>query len=112
MAKGLSKKLEEKITRLSEGIIIKNELEKRLKSGQKLRIKYGVDVTSPFLHLGHAVNLWLMRAFQEEGHKIVFLVGDFTTRIGDPTGRNEKRPKISVGRRYKKGSERIYKTGF
>ncbi|QQG45920.1 MAG: tyrosine--tRNA ligase [Candidatus Niyogibacteria bacterium] len=90
-----SSKLNEKISRLSEEIITEKELEGRLKSGQKLRIKYGVDVTSPFLHLGHAVNLWLMRAFQEEGHKIVFLVGDFTTRIGDPTGRNEKRPKIS-----------------
>lgn len=95
MGKGISQKLKEKIDRLSEEVITKKELEERLKSGAKLRIKYGVDVTSPFLHLGHAVNLWLMRAFQEEGHKVVFLIGDFTTKIGDPTGRDEKRPKVS-----------------
>ncbi|OGZ30489.1 MAG: tyrosine--tRNA ligase [Candidatus Niyogibacteria bacterium RIFCSPLOWO2_01_FULL_45_48] len=91
----LDSKLNEKISRLSESIITERELEGRLKSGKKLRIKYGVDVTSPFLHLGHAVNLWLMRAFQEGGHKVVFLIGDFTTKIGDPTGRNEKRPRVS-----------------
>lgn len=108
MGNGLNEKLNEKISRLSDEIITASELESRLKSGAKLRIKYGVDVTSPFLHLGHAVNLWLMRAFQEEGHKVVFLIGDFTTKIGDPTGRNEKRPKISDSD-IKKGAKEFLK---
>lgn len=108
MEKEFSSNLFEKINRLAENIITKKELESRLKSGKKLRIKYGVDVTSPTLHLGHAVNLWLMRAFQEEGHKVVFLIGDFTTKIGDPTGRNEKRPRISDSD-IKKGAKEFLK---
>ena len=67
------------------------ELEKKLAKGEQLRIKYGVDVTGPFMHIGHAVNLWLMRHFQEAGHKVVFLIGDFTTLIGDPTGKSATR---------------------
>ncbi len=78
-----------------EQIIDAQSLEGRLLSGEKLRIKYGVDVTSPVLHLGHAVNLWKMRELQEMGHKVIFLIGDFTTRIGDPTGRSMARPQIS-----------------
>lgn len=70
------------------------ELQEKLQNGEPLRIKYGVDVTAPFLHLGHAVNLWLMRHFQEKGHKVVFLIGDFTTRIGDPTGKSITRKEI------------------
>jgi tyrosyl-tRNA synthetase len=59
-----------------------------------LRIKYGVDLTAPHLHIGHAVNLWMMRLLQDLGHKVIFLIGDATTRIGDPTGRNALRPII------------------
>ncbi len=70
------------------------ELQEKLQNGEPLRIKYGVDVTAPFLHLGHAVNLWLMRHFQEKGHKVVFLIGDFTTRIGDPSGKSKTRKEI------------------
>ena len=70
------------------------ELRKKLATAKPLRIKYGVDVTAPFLHIGHAVNLWLMRYLQECGHKVVFLIGDFTTRIGDPTGKSEARKEI------------------
>jgi len=62
-----------------------------LDSGRKLRIKFGADVTAGFLHLGHAVNLWMMREMQERGHLVQFLIGDFTTRIGDPTGRSGAR---------------------
>ena len=91
----MNEKLTDLFSRSVERVIGKEELEEKLKSGKKLRIKYGVDVTAPFLHIGHAVNLWLMRAFQEEGHKVVFLIGDFTTKIGDPTGRVEMRPSIS-----------------
>ncbi|MCD6471165.1 tyrosine--tRNA ligase [bacterium] len=88
-------KIKKLLSRNVEKIIDKERLEKLLLSGKKLRIKYGVDVTSPMLHLGHAVNLWKMREFQELGHKVVFLIGDFTTRIGDPTGKSLTRPLIS-----------------
>ena len=96
MAKPLNsnKKLLESFARTSEEIFSLNEFEELLKSGKQIRIKYGVDVTSPFLHIGHAVNLWMMRELQELGHKVIFLIGDFTTQIGDPTGRCDTRPII------------------
>ena len=96
MAKPLNsnKKLLESFSRTSEEIFSLNEFEELLKSGKQIRIKYGVDVTSPFLHIGHAVNLWMMRELQELGHKVIFLIGDFTTQIGDPTGRSDTRPII------------------
>lgn len=62
-----------------------------LDSGRKLKVKFGADVTAGFLHLGHAVNLWMMREMQERGHLVQFLIGDFTTRVGDPTGRSGAR---------------------
>lgn len=80
--------------RTGESFFSKEEFGKKLRTGKKLRIKYGVDVTAPSLHIGHGVNLWLMRYMQNLGHKVVFLIGDFTTRIGDPTGRNDARPVI------------------
>lgn len=79
------------IARTTDQIFSLEELRERLAKGRPLRIKYGVDVTAPFLHIGHAVNLWMMRHFQEHGHVVVFLVGDFTTRIGDPTGKSKTR---------------------
>ncbi len=97
-------KINETLSRLAESTIKADELKARLASGKKLRIKYGVDVTAPFLHIGHAVNLWAMRAFQESGHKVVFLIGDFTTKIGDPTGRNEARKEIP-DKDIKRGTE-------
>ncbi|MBU6415361.1 tyrosine--tRNA ligase [Patescibacteria group bacterium] len=78
-----------------ETVYTEEEWLKRISGKTKLRVKYGVDVTSPFLHLGHAVNLWKMRELQEMGHKIIFLIGDFTTTIGDPTGRAGARPELS-----------------
>ncbi|HLI43388.1 MAG TPA: tyrosine--tRNA ligase [Acidimicrobiales bacterium] len=80
--------------RTTDEIVTLEELKTKLRSGRKLRIKYGVDVTAPFLHIGHAVNLWMMREMQEAGHVVIFLIGDFTTRVGDPTGRSESRPVI------------------
>jgi len=62
-----------------------------LDSGRKLKVKFGADVTAGFLHIGHAVNLWMMREMQERGHLVQFLIGDFTTRVGDPTGRSGAR---------------------
>lgn len=80
--------------RTTEQIVTLDELRERLLSGRQIRIKYGVDVTAPQMHIGHAVNLWMMRRLQEIGHKVIFLVGDFTTQIGDPTGKNKTRPII------------------
>ncbi|MDT5014713.1 MAG: tyrosyl-tRNA synthetase [Mycobacterium sp.] len=78
-----------------DSIIGEDELLAQLASGKSLRIKYGVDCTAPDLHLGHAVNLWMMRHLQEHGHRVVFLLGDTTTQIGDPTGKSETRPVLS-----------------
>lgn len=83
------------LARTSEQVFGASALEDRLAEGRPLRIKYGVDVTAPFLHIGHAVNLWAMRELQDAGHKVDFLIGNFTTRIGDPTGKSRTRPHIS-----------------
>lgn len=83
-------------TRAVEEVLTRDELKDKLKSGKKLRIKFGVDITAPTLHVGNAVNLWKMRELQGYGHKVVFLIGDFTTKIGDPTGRVEARKKAAV----------------
>jgi tyrosyl-tRNA synthetase len=79
------------LARTTDGVFSLEELKKKLAGGKPLKIKYGVDVTSPFLHIGHAVNLWMMRYMQERGHIVQFLIGDFTTRIGDPTGKTAAR---------------------
>ncbi|WP_152365333.1 tyrosine--tRNA ligase [Microlunatus speluncae] len=81
--------------RTTEQIVGRETFVQRLESGRPLRIKYGVDCTAPDLHLGHAVNLWLMRYLQDRGHRVIFLLGDVTTRIGDPTDRSETRPVLS-----------------
>lgn len=81
--------------RAIEDIVTVAELRAKLDSGRPLRIKHGVDATSPDLHLGHAANLWKIRALQEAGHKAVILFGDATTLIGDPTGRMKARPVLS-----------------
>jgi tyrosyl-tRNA synthetase len=83
-----------KLERTADQYFSKEELKAKLKSGKPLRIKYSVDVTSPVLHIGHAVNLWMLRYLQSLGHKVVFLIGDFTARIGDPDERMETRPVI------------------
>lgn len=71
------------------------DLKEKLDSGRKLRIKAGFDPTAPDLHLGHVVLLRKLRHFQDAGHVIQFLIGDFTSMIGDPTGRNETRPPLT-----------------
>lgn len=75
-----------------EEVIGGDELERDLRAGKKLRLKLGVDPTRPDLHLGHAVVLQILRRFQEAGHTVIFLIGDGTTRIGDPSGRDTTRP--------------------
>ena len=71
------------------------ELEKKLAKNKPLRVKLGMDPTSPDLHLGHAVVLSHLKLFQDLGHDVIFLIGDFTTRIGDPTGRSKTRPPLT-----------------
>ena len=78
-----------------EQIIPQEEFEKKLASGKKLRIKLGMDPTAPDLHLGHVVTLSKMRQFQAFGHDVIFLIGDFTARIGDPSGRSKTRPPLT-----------------
>lgn len=76
-------------------IIPQDQLIKKLESGEKLKIKLGMDPTSPDLHLGHAVVLEKMKDFQDLGHEIIFLIGDFTAKIGDPTGKSKTRPPLT-----------------
>lgn len=80
------------LTRGVEGIYAIEELKKKLESGRVLRIKLGMDPTAPDIHLGHSVVLRKMRQFQDAGHKAVLIIGDYTARIGDPTGRDTTRP--------------------
>ena len=79
------------IARGADEVLKREELEARLKEGRPLRIKAGFDPTAPDLHLGHTVLLNKMRQFQDLGHQVVFLIGDFTGLIGDPTGKNATR---------------------
>ena len=75
-------------------VVSRDDLAARLKEGRPLRVKFGIDPSGPMLHLGHAVVLRQLRAFQDCGHKAVLVVGDFTARIGDPTGReNSRKPR-------------------
>src|SRR3989338_4238607 len=83
------------LSRGVEEIIDRNHLEQALKSGKKLRVKLGIDPTSPNIHIGRAVVLWKLRAFQELGHKVVFIVGDFTGLIGDTSDKDAERPMMS-----------------
>ncbi|MEJ2043019.1 MAG: tyrosine--tRNA ligase [Reinekea sp.] len=83
------------IRRGTEEILVEEELVEKLKSGKTLRIKAGFDPTAPDLHLGHTVLINKMRQFQELGHKVIFLIGDFTGLIGDPTGKSATRPPLT-----------------
>jgi tyrosyl-tRNA synthetase len=111
----------EKIKKLLSGggvgeIIGRKVLEKKLASGKKLIVKFGADPTRPDLHLGHAVALRKMREFQDLGHKVAFLIGDATTKIGDPTGKDKTRPVMSDAeirnnaQTYVKQASKILKT--
>ena len=70
-------------------------LEERLATGERLRVKLGLDPTAPDLHLGHTVVLQKLREFQDLGHTVVLIVGDYTARVGDPSGRSATRPVLS-----------------
>jgi tyrosyl-tRNA synthetase len=78
-------------------LLPENGLAEKLKLGRQLRVKLGIDVTSPDIHVGRAIPLQRMRAFQDAGHLGVLIVGDYTTRIGDPSGRSTERPMLDPG---------------
>jgi tyrosyl-tRNA synthetase len=85
----------ERLTRNAVHVLPEGELERKLTLGRPLRVKLGIDVTAPEMHVGHAIPLRRMRAFQDAGHIGVLIVGDYTTRIGDPSGRSAERPVLS-----------------
>ena len=107
-----TKKAIELISRGVEEVLIEEELKKKLNSGKKLNIKAGFDPTAPDLHLGHTVLINKLRQFQTLGHQIIFLIGDFTGMIGDPSGKSATRPPLStreVKENAKTYQEQIFK---
>ena len=86
-----SQKINELLCRGVEKVIIQKNLAKRLKKGEVLRVKHGVDPTGPKIHLGRATQFWKLKAFQELGHKIILIIGDFTAQIGDASDKQSKR---------------------
>lgn len=91
----MNKEVKELLSRGVSEIIGGADLEKRLASGEKLRIKLGIDPTSPDLHIGRAIPLLKLRDFQKQGHQVVFIVGDFTAVIGDTSDKDSERPMLS-----------------
>jgi len=87
--------MDELLTRGVDQIVGQPELEKAIAAGSRLRIKFGVDPTRPDLHIGHAVALRKLREFQDMGHTVIFLIGDYTTKVGDPSGKSKTRPMLT-----------------
>jgi tyrosyl-tRNA synthetase len=81
----------------TEEVLPKGTLEKQLAEGQPLRVKLGIDPTAPDIHLGHVVVLTKLAQFQEQGHQVVLIIGDYTARVGDPSGRDTQRPILTPG---------------
>ncbi len=88
--------LDELLTRGVAEVIVEADLRRRLEAGDKLRLKQGFDPSRPDMHIGHAVGLRKLRKFQELGHQVVLIVGDWTAQIGDPSGRDETRPRLTA----------------
>ena len=88
-------KIEDILARGVEDVFIKEDLKRKLLSGKILRVKFGIDPTGPKIHLGRAIPLRKLRQFQDLGHKVVLIVGDFTAMIGDPSDKLEKRPMLT-----------------
>jgi tyrosyl-tRNA synthetase len=102
----------ETIRRGCHELIVEDELVKKLSSGRKLRVKLGLDPTAPDLHLGHTVVINKLRHFQELGHQVQFLIGDFTGMIGDPSGKTQTRPALTRAEILKNAQtyrEQVYK---
>lgn len=93
--KDSTKKILEALTSSAAQCIPLEELAKKLDTNKKLKIKFGMDPTAPDIHLGHAVVLSKMRQFQDLGHEVILLIGDYTARIGDPTGKSKTRPPLT-----------------
>src|ERR671910_3365820 len=83
------------LTRNAVHVLPEGELERKLAQGRPLRVKLGLDPTAPDVHLGHTVVLQKLREFQDRGHIVVLIVGDYTARVGDPSGRSSTRPVLS-----------------
>src|SRR3989344_2150598 len=96
MIKADQQKIEQVLTRGVEEVIDKESLEKKLMSGKTLRIKLGIDPTSPNIHIGRAIPLLKLRDFQNLGHKVVFIIGDFTGMIGDTSDKESERPMLDA----------------
>lgn len=113
MAKVDKEKIKELLTRGVETVIVQKELEEKLNSGKKIRLYLGVDPTGPEIHLGHAVILWKLKTFQELGHEVILLIGDFTAKIGDPSDKKAIRQPLTDKeikenmRGYKRQAEKI-----
>ncbi len=88
--------IDELLSRGVAEVIVASELRERLVRGDRLRLKQGFDPSRPDMHIGHAVGLRKLRAFQEQGHQVVLIVGDWTAQIGDPSGRDETRPRLTA----------------
>ncbi|MEA1936734.1 MAG: tyrosine--tRNA ligase [Patescibacteria group bacterium] len=91
----MNNKIRKLLTYNVEEVIIKKDLERKLSSGGKLRIKFGCDPSRPDLHLGHSIALRKLREFQDLGHQIIFIIGDYTGMIGDPSGKSKTRSALS-----------------
>lgn len=110
-------KIKQLLSRNVQEIVDCQHLEKRLLKGEKLRVKHGVDPTGPQIHLGRAITLWKLREFQELGHQIVLILGDYTAQIGDPSDKLHKRPFLSEKqikenlKNYKKQISQILNAG-
>ena len=103
------------LTRGAEEVLLLDELKSKLKEGRPLRVKAGFDPTAPDLHLGHAVLINKLRHFQDQGHEVIFLIGDFTGMIGDPSGKSATRPPLTredVARNARTYQEQIFATGL
>src|SRR5271154_5711113 len=111
--------VEEQLAYLKKGVAevipeaeLKASLQRSLQTGKPLRVYLGVDPTAPDLHLGHTVVLRKLKHFQDEGHTAVFLIGDFTAMVGDPTGQSETRPPLTsdqVSANAKTYLDQVYK---
>lgn len=108
----ITRKQLERLKRGADEILVASDFEKKIASGKKLRIKAGFDPTAPDLHLGHTVLLNKLKQFQDAGHHILFLIGDFTGMIGDPTGKSTTRPPLTkedVVENAKSYAEQVFK---
>jgi len=104
-------KIESLLTRRVMEVVVEESLRKKLAAGRRLRIKFGADPSKPDLHLGHSVPLKKLKEFQDLGHQIVFIVGDYTAMVGDPTGKSKTRPMLTEAESRKNAESYIEQVG-